>query len=110
MVSRKRGRPKGYDNKRMVTCVKLNDEYREKLESLANNSHISVYKYVDRLIHDHVDERTGAIYNLNEYDYEEPKYEEPYYWVDEDGNFRTDPKPDEDNEVESLERWTFNDD
>jgi hypothetical protein len=75
----KRGRPeKEYsDKKRLVTCVKLVPEDAITLDELARKSGISVYKYVERIIKDRLDEYR------DQYDYDDEPYDYPED-VDED--------------------------
>lgn len=53
-----RGRPKKSDKdlKKPVALVRLSTEDRITLETLANLSHVSVYKYIERLIMDRLEE------------------------------------------------------
>lgn len=109
MISRKRGRPKTNVPKLVVTTVKLTEDYKSKLESLAASCNVSVYEYVNRLIQNYVDEHTSRDFTLGDYDYEEPEYVEPEYWVDEDGMYHEGPEPEEEEERFSLGSLFTND-
>lgn len=91
MISPKRGRPKTNVPKLTVTTVKLTEDYKSKLESLAASCNVSVYEYVNRLIQNYVDEHTGSDFTLDDYEYEEPEY-----WIDEDGMYHEGRNPDDD--------------
>lgn len=98
-VNAKRGRPKSKDPKLPVALVRLTAENKAILETMAHNSNISLYKYIDKVICDLIDDyRESIINNLtSEYDYEEPEY-----WVDEDGMYHEGPEPEEEEERFSL--------
>lgn len=73
MIYSKRGRPpKEYgDKKDLITSVRLKPEDAVTLRTLAHNSGISVYKYVERLVLDRLEEYR------DEYDYDNEPYLSP---------------------------------
>lgn len=90
-MNKPKGRPKSKEPKLPVTFVRLTQNEKDILEILARNSHVSIYKYVDRLIHDRLDEYLDNVNNRDD-DY----YEEPEYWIDEDGMYHEGRNPDDD--------------